>query len=688
MVYSLLFFVLIVSGAYGNWELALKDLSELFRKFNCGEENQCIACDECNSMCKFYNNSCCQRKDEHLIPILEKWQYECIRIYPDMELMGFDCNGKYSDEVAAGGVLMVTKCPLIWEGSDIQTKCEYEIDTLLSRIPVYENNREYITYKNVYCAFCNDIAFDRLRFWEIEVQCNYSDNVNIVENFDRDSCVTYYVSRGIWGSRNYRWCSTKMIETCSAFYYSNLSVIDMRDRCENGQTWPIIVGSDSFKNLDCWVCNQPDLNLTESVVKDLFGVNLGFINPDSPQICARTYRPCFDEIPTYSLKQLVNLNLEEEDDGTFLLRNLKENSLFNRKPGIITCKTCADIQCKHYEIAKKDVEMNETGIYLPHLNVFFTKDRYFVNDTKMYLCLDETQHAYLMKVQTSNLGKDLVGSALTFVGLIASLTCLFLTFFLYLYFKKLRNDHGRIMLNLVISLFLAQLLFLLSFSFQNIKSACVLSGVLTHYFFLVAFCAMNVVGIHSFRTFSNLLANDPRGHRVLLCVIYSWTVPLFFVITAVVLDYVYLPKHVAPFRPQFGEKTCWINSSKALLVFFIVPLALFKAIDVIFFSTTAVIIARHIRRGSKLNSTTKANRCSFLINLKLALIMGLCWMFSFIATSVDNLVLWYLFIVCNSLQGLFIFLSLVCSRNVCSLMNQRMKSFSGTTTGNTNMKVS
>jgi hypothetical protein len=31
---------------------------------------------------------------------------------------------------------------------------------------------------------------------------------------------------------------------------------------------------------------------------------------------------------------------------------------------------------------------------------------------------------------------------------------------------------------------------------------------------------------------------------------------------------------------------------------------------------------------------------------------------------------------------------LVCSRNVCSLMNQRMKSFSGTTTGNTNMKVS
>lgn len=74
----------------GAWELPLKDYSEIFRPFVCGENNQCMGCEHCSDMCKFYDNSCCGTRNETPVPNLEKWQYECRRIYPNMEKMGFD----------------------------------------------------------------------------------------------------------------------------------------------------------------------------------------------------------------------------------------------------------------------------------------------------------------------------------------------------------------------------------------------------------------------------------------------------------------------------------------------------------------------------------------------------------------------------------------------------------------------
>lgn len=268
-----------------------------------------------------------------------------------------------------------------------------------------------------------------------------------------------------------------------------------------------------------------------------------------------------------------------------------------------------------------------------------------------------------MQKKAGDFSENFIEKLLTLVGLLASLTCLIMTFFLYLCFKKLRNDHGNIMINLVVSLFFAQLSFIVSFSAQSIRLACIISSVFTHYFSLAAFCSMNAVGFHSFRTFSNILVVGSTKHRVLWSVIYSWVMPLFIVTTALIFDHAHLPENVAVFRPGFGETTCWINSSKALLIFFIIPLGIFKTIDVFFFSTTAVIIAKGIRRGSQLSSSVKRkqNRCTFLINLKLAVIMGLSWMFSFLATSVDHFIIWCFFIVCNSLQGLFIFLSWACT---------------------------
>ncbi|XP_053380106.1 G-protein coupled receptor Mth2-like [Mercenaria mercenaria] len=337
--------------------LELSEIPEIQNPFVCGSVNQCRGCEHCDDMCRFYNNNCCKGNSTQLVPSLEKWQYSCIRTFPDMETTGLDCWNTGQD---VQGVFMVAKCSKYWTDSEQIFNCEENFDSLLSRIPVYENNSGHITYKNIYCALST--------------------------------------------------------------------------------------------------------------------------------LC-------------------------------------------------------------------------------------------------LYLCL-----------------------------------------------KQLCNYHGNIMMNLMVSLFCAQLSFLVSFSFRNIKTACITFGISTHYFFLAAFCSMNAVGFDSFKTFSNLLVQGSRGTPVLLGILYCWMAPFVFVVPAVILDFADLSE--SPYRPQYGNGSCWINSSKGLLTFVFIPLAVFKLMDILLYAVTAVNIANAIRQGSVLKKTQ--NKCTFLINLKLALIMGLTWLFSFLATSLDS----------------------------------------------------
>ena len=66
---------------------------------------------------------------------------------------------------------------------------------------------------------------------------------------------------------------------------------------------------------------------------------------------------------------------------------------------------------------------------------------------------------------------------------------------------------------------------------------------------------------------------------------------------------------------------------------------------------------------------------------KLSFVMGLSWVFGFLAALFDWPALWYVFIIFNSLQGAFICLSFVCTAKVFRLMRGGGGSKGGTTTG-------
>lgn len=88
------------------------------------------------------------------------------------------------------------------------------------------------------------------------------------------------------------------------------------------------------------------------------------------------------------------------------------------------------------------------------------------------------------------------------------------------------------------------------------------------------------------------------------------------------------------------------------MVFVAVSLAVFRLFDFVAFVITVYFITKAKRQGAR--ALKRKQACDFLIHLKLSLVLGLTWVFPFIAIAIRLEIMWYLFIVFNSLQGLFI----------------------------------
>ncbi len=58
---------------------------------------------------------------------------------------------------------------------------------------------------------------------------------------------------------------------------------------------------------------------------------------------------------------------------------------------------------------------------------------------------------------------------------------------------------------------------------------------------------------------------------------------------------------------------------------------------------------------------------------QIASLMGFTWIFGYMAAFTDVEALWYIYIILNSLQGLFIFISFMCNRRVGMLWCTKLK---------------
>ncbi|RWS05597.1 hypothetical protein B4U79_04480 [Dinothrombium tinctorium] len=259
-------------------------------------------------------------------------------------------------------------------------------------------------------------------------------------------------------------------------------------------------------------------------------------------------------------------------------------------------------------------------------------------------------------------------SLITMVCLLASILCLSLHLFVYSMISELRTVPGKMLMSLSSSLLAAHLTFLTTaFVKLRVKSIeCTIIGILMHYLYLCSFSWMNVIAFDVWKGFGLKLniANNSML-RFKRYAVYAWLIPAVIVSSAIVNEFCFPSNSL---QPLYGTSNCWISQQNALLAFFAAPLfvTLFANVSMFCFTVRGLIKVEKITAILR-----KKEKISIVFYLKIAVIMGFTWIFGLLASFIDSDTLWYLFIILNGSQGVFIFIAFTLKRANVDLIRTR-----------------
>ncbi|XP_077984710.1 cadherin EGF LAG seven-pass G-type receptor 2-like isoform X2 [Glandiceps talaboti] len=266
-------------------------------------------------------------------------------------------------------------------------------------------------------------------------------------------------------------------------------------------------------------------------------------------------------------------------------------------------------------------------------------------------CNHMTHFAVLMDISAEPIAltDKMALRLITYVGISISLLALLLSFFTFVCLPNLRSNTNSIHVNLVISLFIAELVFLLGID-TTIDLGCKLVAIGLHYFFMATFAWMFVEGLHLYRMLTEV-KNINRGQMKFYYVV-GWGLPLVIVSLAVGLSEDKYGKQIN----QNGRHFCWLSTEDTLIWSFAGPVLIVVGMNLIVFFM-AVKATIQSRSKDPEFSTLKSGLKAAAVLLPL---LGTTWVFGILAVNKDILMFHYLFAIFNCLQGLFIFLFHCC----------------------------
>lgn len=283
-----------------------------------------------------------------------------------------------------------------------------------------------------------------------------------------------------------------------------------------------------------------------------------------------------------------------------------------------------------------------------------------------------------LKAITSNkiykLDMDVVQAMVSFVLLWVSVVAMTAVLVTYVAFGSLRNLPGCNTMNLTFSVLAMQLTFIFGLRGTVKGAACIAVGYLLHYEILCCFMWMNVMAFDLFRTFGDKNAlSSIRSKRKYLprYMIYAYMSPLTIILSTSLVDYFAFESAVAP---HYGmNNVCWINNPNSATIFFAAPLAVIMTLNGVLFTLTILAMKSVKNLSSVKDQQSQRNgKNDLFLYVRMALVIGLTWSLSFAAafvrqTELAGQILTYLFIIFNTLQGVFLFWVFVCNKRVYEL---------------------
>ncbi|XP_073478576.1 adhesion G protein-coupled receptor E3-like isoform X2 [Aquarana catesbeiana] len=265
--------------------------------------------------------------------------------------------------------------------------------------------------------------------------------------------------------------------------------------------------------------------------------------------------------------------------------------------------------------------------------------------------------SFALLMSPHEIQEDFNLTILSYLGLSISLVCLCLSLLTFILCRTLRNAHTSILSALCGCLFLGQLLFMVGIHQTWNKLLCAFIAGGLQFLFLCAFCWMSIESVLLFMTVRNLRAVNYMASRKsnfqIMCLL-GFGVPSVIVgISAAVRPHEYST-----------EKNCWLGHG--IVWSFLGPVCAFITINMILLVLTFWLLKKRMASLNTNVSTLKNTRLMSFKAVAQFFILGCTWGIGYFKFGPQSLVISYLFTICNSLQGVYIFL-------VHCLLNQQVR---------------
>ena len=246
---------------------------------------------------------------------------------------------------------------------------------------------------------------------------------------------------------------------------------------------------------------------------------------------------------------------------------------------------------------------------------------------------------------------------LTYIGCSLSIIGSLMILFTYTIFKEIRTLPSKLLMNLAVAFLVSDLFFLLGGSIIRSVEFCTATAIIKHFFFLSRFSWMNILGVEYTRIFTmaiQMKRDEKRSSKKKLLIMYvilGWGIPLLITILTIIVNYTIddAVRYGTDIDGSLG--LCWINDTLSAIIAFVVPIFLSILLNSFLFVTVVILICV----ASSDSKYVKSQRSTQIrIIAAIFTVLGITWIFGFIALLANQSWPWYPFIILNSTQALMV----------------------------------
>ena len=304
--------------------------------------------------------------------------------------------------------------------------------------------------------------------------------------------------------------------------------------------------------------------------------------------------------------------------------------------------------CEGVRLPKSEFAIENGSLILTSNGRIYKEGEYIMENASAVICQNSTY--------TDFSARGALGIT-TIILCLISLLGLICRLILQPFWQQYNSFPGRMQFNLVLAMALSISLLLLSPMANVVDKLCFILGVLKYFSFLASFVWMTCVAGDTCWALRRIRAaqHSQKGPGLLWYLLIGWLLPLVMTIILLAID---LSEVDTSLAPQFGGRGCWITEKVPMILFFFVPFVLSVTSNIVFFLLTVRFLKTSFQESGVLQKS-KNSQHPWQVYVKLFIIMGLSWLVGCVAIWVDSIVVWFLFVILNASQGIFIFMAFV-----------------------------